>query len=177
MILNFDTWKLSIVGEIFEKRKVQKYSKIPNNIGSTPFISSQSTNNGVAKTISDKNKFVCFGNCITVSTNGNCFDCFYHKEKIIISTDVEILYGDFLDENISLFLITILNKNSIKYNFGQKPKNNAVWKEKILLPTTKNGDPDWKYMHNYIKYFRERERESPTHWILFKSKYTMLIKY
>lgn len=106
--------------------------------------------------------------CITVSTNGNCFDCFYHDELICVSNDVEVLVNDKLSSLQMLFICSILKQEAQKYNYGRKAKNGKVWKTIIKLPVQHNADgtplidktfqysdqgyiPDWQFMEDYIK--------------------------
>ena len=154
-MISFTNWKEFKISDIFEKKSVRKYSSTPEENGDIPFISSTSLNNGVS-TYSNECSFD--GKCITVSTNGGCFDCFYHDGKIGLSNDVEILINSNLNESNALFICTILNKEKFKWNYGRKPKNNKVFETVVRLPN-KNGKPDWKYMAEFIDKIEERERE------------------
>lgn len=152
MKLNFNNWQKIKINEIFKNNSIRKYSKIPTTVGNIPFISCQTSLNGIANYC---NLPFIAGDCITVSTNGHCFDCFYQPNPIAVSTDVEVLYPNdtfkkYFNRYTALFLVTVMNLNQEKYNFGIKPKNNKVWQTEILLPF-KNNNPDWEYMENYIK--------------------------
>ena len=81
-------------------------------------------------------------NVITVSTNGECFDCFYHDYDIVPSTDVEILINPKLNKYNAQFICSILNLESKKYSFGKKAKNGAVQKTIINLPADHEGNPN-----------------------------------
>lgn len=154
-------WEPFKIGDIFEIPKIKKYSKIPKENGDIAFISCQSTNNGIASYCNLKPQI---SHAITVSTNGNNFDCFYHNYKFIPSSDVEILVNSNLNKYNALFICSILNKESKKYSFGKKAKNKAVENTIILLPVDKNKSPDWNYMENYM---RERERDHKKTLITF----------
>ena len=107
---------------MFKRVEVNKYSSKPDSIGDIPFISSTALNNGISSYVSED---PINGNCITVSTNGGCFDAFYHEEKIVISTDVEVLYNDFLNPKIAMFICTVLKMEKYKWSYGRKPKKYA----------------------------------------------------
>jgi hypothetical protein len=50
------------------------------------------------------------------------------------------------------FLITILDKElEYKFNYGRGAVKNRLELLEIKLPTTPQGDPDWKFMEEYIK--------------------------
>lgn len=165
MRLNTEEWKEFRVGDIFQKKRISKFSSVPETEGDIPFISSTTFNNGVAAKVDEK---AIKGNCITVSTNGSCFDCFYHNEPIVVSSDVEVLYSDRLNEKNAMFFCSILNQEKFKYSYGRKPKKDKVFNTVIKLPVVHNEDgsiqidnkceyspdgyiPDFEYMEKYIK--------------------------
>ncbi len=156
-MVDLSKWKEFEISKVFPKISVKKFSSIPEEEGDIPFISSTSLNNGVS-TYSNECSYE--GKCITVSTNGNCFDCFYHEGKIALSNDVEILVNPNLNESNALFICTILNKEQFKWNYGRKPKNDKVFETVIRLPQTEDGKPNWKYMTEYVNEIENRERES-----------------
>lgn len=149
-MMETNNWKEFVVGDLFPKVKVQKHSKVPEEFGEIPFISSTSMNNGVT---SFCNETPINGNCITVSTNGDCFDAFYHPYPIAVSSDVDVLYSDKLNKFNALFICSVLKLEKFKWDYGRKPKNDKVFKTVIKLPV-KNQDsiePDWDYMSDFIK--------------------------
>lgn len=146
-IKSITEWVDFEVSSIFPRIQIKKYSKIPDSIGNIPFISSTSFSNGIT-IFCDEEPIP--GNCITVSTNGKCFDSFYQENSIVVSSDVEVLYNKNLNRYNGLFICTILKNESYKWSFGRKPKKNAVFNTIIKLPA-KDNQPDWEYMENYIK--------------------------
>lgn len=165
MNLNQSKWKEFVVGSLFSKPDVLKYSATPESEGNIPFITSTAMNNGTSQLCGES---PVISKCITVSTNGNCFDTFYHEEPICVSNDVEVLVNDALSMPQMMFICTILQQESMKYNYGRKPKNGKVWNTIIKLPIQHHSDgtpvidpekkyskqgyiPDWQFMENYIK--------------------------
>ena len=146
--LNVQQWGEFRVGDLFPKTKSKHYSSIPDIEGDIPFVSSTAENNGISDYV---NAIPIEGNCITVSTNGDCFDCFYHHNKIAVSVDTEILYNTHLNSHSAIFIASILKQEKIKYGYGRKPKNDKVYDTIIRLPQTPSGDPDWQFMEDYIK--------------------------
>lgn len=152
--LNIEAFKEFMIGDIFEKRRIKKYSSVPELTGKIPFVSSSSTNNGVVAYV---DAIPISGNCITVSTNGDCFDCFYQKKDVAVSTDVDVLYNANLNQYNAMFVCVILKLEKNKWSYGRKPKNNKVYETVIKLPE-KNGEPDWNFMEQYIKSFKYSDR-------------------
>ena len=104
--LNIAKWHDYRVGDLFKKiNKIKKFGSQPDSEGNVPFVTSSSLNNGVSAYVDET---PVASNVITVSTNGECFDCFYHDEPITISSDVEILSNKNLNRYNALFLCTIL---------------------------------------------------------------------
>lgn len=52
---------------------------------------------------------------------------------------------------IALFLVTILNIEQYRYNYGRKCSQTRLKASKIKLPVTERGIPDHTYMEKYIK--------------------------
>jgi hypothetical protein len=122
--LDVKNWGGFKVSDIFQRKKIKKYSKKPDSNGNIPFITSSAVNNGIVL-MSDKISTAT--PCITISTNGGCFDCFYQPGPCGISVDVEPLFNEKLDEYNSLFICTILAKTQKhKYNYGKKPKGDKI---------------------------------------------------
>lgn len=127
---------------------MKKYNSIPEEEGDIPFVSSSSVDNGVTSYV---NEIHIKGNCITVSTNGDCFDAFYHENYIAVSSDVEVLYSDKMNKYSGIFIATILKYEKYRWSYGRKPKNDKVYDTIIKLPITETGVVDWSFMENYVK--------------------------
>ena len=163
--LDISARKEFFVWDLFPKRKVTHYSSIPEIEWDAPFISSTSKNNWVATKVDEP---TIPGNCITVSTNWDCFDCFYHEEGIVLWNDAEVLYNRKLNKYIWLFICTVMSHEKYRWAYWRKPKNDKVYTTLIKLPIKydKNWEPiidtekefskmwyipDREFMENYIK--------------------------
>lgn len=147
--INTSEWKEFSIKSIFHKYEGKKYPSIVDVYGEDNFISSKTTENGITRVDGESCTFVDKP-AITITTNGNCFTAFYQDAKFIPSTDVEVLLSPKINKYTACFLITIFNLEQKKWTYGRKPKNDKVWETKIKLPS-KNEEPDWDYMENYIK--------------------------
>ena len=147
------------VGDVFKPLKLKKYAKVPTSEGDVPFVSCKVTDNGIASYCGEAPEVE---HCITVSTNGNCFDCFWHDYPIIPSSDVEVLHLDGVTDNRerAVYICGVLAPNSALYSYTNKPKNGKVFDTKISLPVVPSADPahvyapadiDWGYMERYIR--------------------------
>ena len=50
-----------------------------------------------------------------------------------------------------LFIATLLNRLSQKYNFNREINDKRISNEIIILPITSDGKPDYAYMEQYTK--------------------------
>jgi len=119
--------------------------------GKIPYISSTERNNGVYEYVEEvpTNN----GNTITANRGGSVGFFFYQpKNYLATPVDVRILTPKFqLNKYIGLFLTTILKQEKFKFNYSRKMGTDRLNRIKIKLPTTKDKQPDFEYMENYIK--------------------------
>lgn len=50
-----------------------------------------------------------------------------------------------------MFVATMLNRLSTKYNFNREINDKRIKREKILLPLNDKGEIDYEYMEQYVK--------------------------
>ena len=104
----------------------------------------------------DVEKAYC--NKITVSFNGACGFFSYHENFFNANGDVGILKEKFkLNKYNAMFLCAIMNKLSYKYQYGRKLNGSRLKNEIVLLPT-KDNQPDWQFMEDYIKHLPYGDR-------------------
>lgn len=115
--------------------------------GKYPYVTTQATNNGI-------DGFFDFysedGNVLT-SDSAVLGYCSYQALSFSASDHVEKLIPKFkMNRYVAMFLTTILNLEQYRYNYGRKCSQDRMKKISIKLPS-KNGNPDFEYMENYIK--------------------------
>ena len=150
-VLDTNKWKEFRVEDIFITKKIRgacpPFSSLEK--GNVDVVSTTELNNGV---IGKYNVEQAYKHKITVSFNGACGYFSFHEKFFNANGDVGILQEKFkLNKYNAIFLCTILNKLSYKYQYGRKLNGNRLKDEIILLPTKDNNQPDWEYMENYIK--------------------------
>ena len=64
-----------------------------------------------------------------------------------------ILYNKHLNKNIGLFLKSIIEKYTKKFNWGDKINMEKYNNLTVFLPS-KNNEPDWEYMDKFIEKLR-----------------------
>lgn len=148
--LEIDKWEKFELNELF---KIQGSKTTPlleleeYGYGKYPYVTTQATNNGI-------DGFFDFysedGNVLTADSAVLGF-CSYQALSFSASDHVEKLMPRFkMNKYIAIFLTTILNLEQYRYNYGRKCSQYRMKKISIKLPS-KNGNPDFEYMENYIK--------------------------
>ena len=151
--LEIDKWEDFELNKLFKIEKGERlttYDRIQDD-KNIPLIVASSENNGVVDFISQlgfiSDKKI-FEKKITIDMFWNVF---YHDYKYFSDDNVHTLVPQFkTNKYISLFIVSILRKLNYKYSFGRQARINRIEKEKIKLPS-KNGNPDFEYMEDYIK--------------------------
>ena len=166
---NIDTskWQWFRIGDIFKVEKSQNIKKDDAEEimgGNVPYITRTEFNNGCNFFVEQKNIKTQIGNCITIGGEGA--NVFYQPINFITGNNITKIYNKNLNENNGLFIVSILNLEKYRYSYNRAFNQKNIINTYIKLPS-KNNEPDWEYMEQYIKSLREREREFSTCWILF----------
>ena len=153
--IDVKNWKEFGIKDLFEFVKIVGDLKAQKQtIGNIPLVSSGKFNNGICMYIStpkEKSQIIT-KNKITVDMFGNSFfqeDDFYsvaHGRVNVLEPKFEI------NRNIGLFIATAIEKNMrIKYGFADMCSNSTLERETVMLPQDENGNPNWKYMNEFIE--------------------------
>lgn len=121
--------------------------------GDIPFISATMHNNGLSNFISNKNKSLD-KNVLGVIYNGNGMVLnFYHPYEAVFSDDVKRWKFKDIEGNKYhyLFIQKLLIKQKKKYMYGYKFNAARMLRQKIMLPVSKDGSPNYEFMEKYMK--------------------------
>ena len=151
LLLDTKGWKEFRVGDLFDVTGsiTTPFEDLEaTNIGEYPYITTSASNNGVAGFF---DKFTETGNIICIESACAGFAT-YQPQNFTASDHVEKLLPKFdMNAQIALFLVTMLNAEQYKYNYGRKCNQIRIRERLIKLPATPSGDPDWQFMEDYIK--------------------------
>lgn len=115
--------------------------------GEHPYVTTQATNNGVGGFFSHTTEA---GGVITVDSAVVGY-CAYQAKAFSASDHVEKLSPKFpMSGPVAMFLVTVLNMEQYRYNYGHKRAQKRLRRESVRLPCTKDGRPDWHYMERYV---------------------------
>lgn len=116
-----------------------------------PYVSSTSLNNGVDNFIFyEKSSMRKFNNCLSLANSGSVGSTFYEPFSFVASDHITHLKNKSFNQNTYLFLASLCNRLSKKYNFNREINDTRISREKIMLPVNSDGKPDYKFIENYI---------------------------
>lgn len=158
--ININGWKEFVISDLFDIKRPTSRSQSSYNSGNVPFVASGNYNNGVLKYLEPKvGEKLDKGNCITVSpVDGSTF---YQKQDFLgrggAGSSIILLYNEELNQQNGLFIATVIRKVCNKYLYNDMGSKESISKEKIKLPATGDGNPDWKFMSEYIDNLKNKE--------------------
>lgn len=130
-------------------KRLETRNKVP---GTRPFIGATDNNNGVTGFVGNDNSSRD-SNVLGVNYNGAPCIAFYHPYECIFTDDVKRLHLRYHDDNkyVLLFFKAIIMQQRKKYGYGYKFKEKRMLRQKLMLPITDSGEPDYEYMEQYAK--------------------------
>lgn len=151
-------WREFRVGELFDAA-LSKDDIQPKVIveGNTPLVSSGKENNGIIALIDNKNARLWEANTLTVDMFGKVF---YQEQPYYAVSHgrVNILMPRMpMTKHCMQFIGCAIERVTIdKYAFSEMCTGTKLLKDVILLPKDKTGQPDWRYMEEYMRKVEER---------------------
>ena len=154
--LNIEKWKDFKVGDLFTIKRGdrivhnQDYFDEQNDEYKYPVVTTTTMNNGVDGFYNNTN---CDGNCIVSAGEASGMFSTYQENPFWALDTVRIYtpVGFNMNKYIGIFLATLLTYNMYRFSYGRKAKPDNMYSLDIKLPITQKGNPDWKFMENYIK--------------------------
>jgi hypothetical protein len=147
-------WNLFQIDEIFDVKRVE--GKPINNYenGNIPYVTTSSENNGITNFVNAIESDISKRSAISVDPVGGT--TFYHDYDFIgrgfSGSSINLLYNDNLNSLNSKFVCSAIEKVSkVKASYGIHFNGNRLRSAKVLLPLDENGNPNWKYMTDFIK--------------------------
>ena len=151
--LNDVEWRGFFISEIFSFTERGRRLKIDDREnGNSPFVTAGESDNGISSFICNI-KQKSYNKAITIDMFGNAF---FQKGCFKCDDNITVLQNDLFSDSIYIFLTSRLNILNEKYSYGKQLRPNRLFRDKIMLPTKEDGNPNWNFMEEYIK---EREKK------------------
>lgn len=147
------SWKEFSLNEICNIKSGVRLVARDMKEGNTPFVGATDSGNGLTKFISNTNASID-SNVLGVNYNGNGVAIgFYHPYKALFSDDVKRVKIKDNEGNkyVYLFLKASILKQKDKYQYGYKFSGERMNRQKVMLPSTPTGCPDYQYMERYMR--------------------------
>lgn len=140
-------WKPFEISEIFSAQHGKRLVKENRKLGDTPLLTASETNQGVTDFIGNDEMLLCI-DFISVDMFGHSF---YHNYKCHGDDNIYFFINNSISPEAKLFIAHMINMNAKKYSYGNQFRQGNADRDKALLPVDKHGNPDFKYMEQYIK--------------------------
>ena len=152
-------WKAFKVKDIFD----EPYKATANNAinlqacsnsmeNSIPYITRTDENNGCKFFVQKTDELIGIekGNAITIGDTTATIN--YQADKFICGDHIVILRSEHLNKYNALFLVSLLNKERFRYNYGRAFNKDIIANTTLHLPVDNETDTvDWQFMEDYIK--------------------------
>ena len=126
--------------DIYERERME---------GQTPYVTSTANNNGIGYFVSNTNETLD-EHIISVNRNGSVGYSFYHNYKALFGNDTRKLKLKYQNEFVGKFISFMLLQQKEKYGYGYKMGTARLKRQKIILPSNINGDPNYDFMKKYM---------------------------
>ncbi len=150
-------WAEFLLEDIFNIKSGKRLTKNQMKSGNVPFIGASDSNNGITAFVGNNN-VSADENVLGVNYNGSVVENFYHPYRCLFSDDVKRFKLKTFDGNefIYLFLKTLILQQKKKFTYGYKFNETRMRRQKILLPVTDGGKPDFAFMESYVRALEEK---------------------
>lgn len=147
-------WGEFFIGDLFTVSRPKARNKDDYDFGDIPFVASGAVNNGVMKCCNAKpDESLDKGNCITVSpVDGSAF----YQPMVFLGrggagSSILMLRSDWLNLYLGQFVARAMQQTCSKYTYGHMGNKDSIQRERIMLPVSDDGKPDYEYMDQYAR--------------------------
>lgn len=150
-------WSVFPIGKLFIINKVNGLPAEKYKTGKQPYISTATINNGLIGFVDTNENDISKKNCISVDPikGISFYQPFDFVGRGFSGASINILYNNNINKYNALFICKAIEKTAKeKASYGYLFNGARLAKAKISLPVNVKGEPDYKFMEEYIK---ERE--------------------
>ena len=138
---------IEVIAEINSGRDIYNAERTHGNV---PYVTSTALNNGIGYYVGNINETL-EKECLSVNRNGSVGCTFYHGYYALFSNDCRKLKLKFQSKYVGIFISHQITFQKDKYGYGYKMGTARLKRQKIMLPTNQNKEPDYEYMESYMK--------------------------
>ena len=166
MRLDDREWKPIPIVSLFDRFEPGK-GKGLNHLEQTEhgisYIGATNRNNGVLCFVKDTDvsrKMMQEGNCIGFIKNGDgsAGYAIYKQEPFVSTSDVIYGYATWLNSYTGLFFVAAQDMIEHKYSHGYKRNAQHLKGDRVMLPVTDAGEPDYQFMEDYMRELMDEKK-------------------
>lgn len=132
--------------------------KLINVKGNIPYITRTDINNGYSLFIGkqDSKYKIDEDNVVTIGLDTQTV--FYQQYQFYTGQNIQILRSDNINKYVALFIIPMIKILMQKFNWGGNGATlTRLKRSRIMLPVNSKGEPDYKYMEDYMRYLEQKK--------------------
>lgn len=168
-------WRAFQFKDVFTRIQRGKRLKKDDHIeGTTPYVSSTATNNGIDGFVGNKERVRIFSNCISLANSGSVGSAFFQEFEFVASDHITSLQKEGIDKYAYLFMLPIITRLSEKYSFNREINDIRITRERLMLPIQADGTPDWEFMSAFMKKVEQDTLSGALHYFKLKKRKQML---
>ena len=156
-----DRWKDFALTDIFMPEKGNQNNMSSLAEGDLPLVSAKKVDNGYKMFATKNDKKTFPANIITLNNDGDggAGIAYYQPAKHLLDSHVTALIpiDKNLSKNVLLYLATAITNQRAKFGHGYSINSNRLKIFRFMLPVNSKGEPDYKYMEDYMKYLEQKK--------------------
>lgn len=149
--LKVQEWRDFKLTDLFEITNCIPHDLGNLEVGNIPFIGRTATNNGLQGFVDVPENEINDGNCISLSrvaSNVALWQC----KPFTTSQHITTFRSNNMNIYSGIFICAMMNKYMEgRFSYGRTIGEKDINDFTIKLPSTKEGNPDWQFMEEYIK--------------------------
>ena len=152
-------WQDFYLKDFFRCKKGNQNNMSVLSEGSIPLVSARKCDNGYKDFVAPNHKSLFDGGILTLNNDGDggAGIAYYQPHKMALDSHVTALIPKLeLSRFQLLFVAMCITKQRNRFGHGYSLNSNRLRSFKLMLPTAKNGLPDWQFMEEYMR-LKERQ--------------------
>lgn len=148
-------WKEFILEKLFTIKSTSSSidrNKLNGKKGVFPYITRTERNNGLDHFIGIQDDIfkIDKSNVITIGLDTQTI--FYQPHPFYTGQNIQILKSEHLNKDVAYFIMPLIKIQMQKFNWGGNGATlTRLKRQKILLPITTEGEPDYSFMEHYMR--------------------------
>jgi hypothetical protein len=147
--LDTTTWQRFKLSALFRQERGKRLTRENRIEGNVPLATAGFAHEGIAEHVAN-DEMKIYRDVLTIDMFCNCF---YRGYEFVCDDNILVLdplFGKANRYNL-LFLATVISADKYRYAYGRQYRQKDFREHVVQLPADKKGEPDWKFMENYVK--------------------------